>query len=197
MVTQQFLTMRKYILISLKLTLVMIVICCVGYPLIVAVVGWLTPGQGNGETVEYNGKVVGYANIGQKFTDDKYFWSRPSAAAYNAMGSGGSNKGPGNPDYLKDVQAHIDTFLAHNPGVRAADIPAELVTYSGSGLDPDLSPAGARIQVRRVAAVRHLSEDKVNALVDRYTQRPLWGIFGPSKVNVLKLNIALEKGEAN
>jgi K+-transporting ATPase ATPase C chain len=189
--------MRKYILISLKLTLVMIVICCVGYPLIVAVVGWLTPGKGNGETVEYNGKVVGYANIGQKFTDDKYFWSRPSAVAYNAMGSGGSNKGPSNPDYLKDVQAHIDTFLAHNPGVRKEDIPAELVTYSGSGLDPDLSPAGAKIQVGRVAAVRHLSEDKVNALVDRYTQRPLWGIFGPAKVNVLRLNVALDKGEAN
>jgi potassium-transporting ATPase KdpC subunit len=189
--------MRKYILPALKLTLVMIVICSALYPLLVAVIGWLTPGQGNGETVEYNGKVVGYANIGQKFTDDKYFWSRPSAVAYNAAGSGGSNKGPSNPDYLKDVQAHIDTFLAHNPGVRKEDIPAELVTYSGSGLDPDVSPAGAMIQARRVAAVRHLSEDKVNALVDRYTQRPLWGIFGPAKVNVLKLNIALEKGEAN
>ena len=189
--------MRKYILISLKLTLVMIVLCSVIYPLVVAVVGWLTPGQGNGEAVEYNGKVVGYANIGQKFTDDKYFWSRPSAVAYNAMGSGGSNKGPGNPDYLKDVQAHIDTFLAHNPGVSRADIPAELVTYSGSGLDPDLSPAGAKIQVGRIAAVRHLSEDKVNALVDRYTQRPLWGIFGPAKVNVLRLNIALDRGEVN
>jgi K+-transporting ATPase ATPase C chain len=189
--------MRKYILPSLKLTLVLIVICSVLYPLLVAVVGWLTPGQGNGETVVYNGKVVGYANIGQRFTDDKYFWSRPSAAGYNAAASSGSNKGPSNPDYLKDVKAHIDTFLAHNPGVRAADIPAELVTYSGSGLDPDLSPAGAKVQVKRIAAVRHLSEEKLNALVDRYVQGPLWGIFGPSKVNVLGLNIALDKGEAN
>jgi potassium-transporting ATPase KdpC subunit len=189
--------MRKYILISLKLTLVMIVICSVVYPLIVAAAGWITPGRGNGETVEYNGKVVGYANIGQKFTADKYFWSRPSAVGYNAAGSGGSNKGPSNPDYLKDVQAHIDTFLAHNPGVKKEDIPAELVTYSGSGLDPDLSPAGAKIQAGRIAVVRHLSEDKVNALVDRYTQRPLWGIFGPAKVNVLRLNIALDNGEAN
>src|ERR1700678_1330097 len=189
--------MRKYILPSLKLTLVLIVICSVLYPLLVAVVGWLTPGQENRVRVEYNGKAVGYANIGQRFTDDKYFWSRPSALAYNAAGSGGSNKGPSNPDYLKDVQAHIDTFLAHNPGVRAADIPAELVTYSGSGLDPDLSPAGAMIQVKRVAVVRHLSEDKVNALVDRYVQRPLWGIFGPAKVNVLQLNLALDRGEAN
>lgn len=175
----------------------MIIICSVVYPLLVALAGRLTPGQGNGQTLEYNGKVVGYANIGQKFTEDKYFWSRPSAVGYNAMGSGGSNKGPSNPDYLKDVQAHIDTFLAHDPGVRAADIPAELVTYSGSGLDPDLSPAGAEIQVRRVAAVRHLPEDKVNALVERYTERPLWGIFGPAKVNVLRLNIALDRGEAD
>jgi potassium-transporting ATPase KdpC subunit len=189
--------MRKYILPSLKLTLVLIIICSVLYPLLVAVVGWMTPGQGNGVTVEYNGKVVGYANIGQRFTDDKYFWSRPSAAAYNAAGSGGSNKGPSNPDYLKDVQAHIDTFLAHNPAFRAADIPAELVTYSGSGLDPDLSPAGVRIQVKRISVVRHLSEDKVNALVDRYVQQPLWGIFGPAKVNVLQLNLALDRGEAN
>ena len=189
--------MRKYILPSLKLTLVMIIICSVAYPLLVAVVGWLTPGQGNGVTVVYNGKVVGYANIGQKFTDDKYFWSRPSAVAYNAAGSGGSNKGPSNPDYLKDVQAHIDTFLAHNPGVRREEIPAELVTYSGSGLDPDLSPAGAKIQVRRIAAVRHLSEDKINALIERDSQRPLWGIFGPAKVNVLQLNVALDRGEAS
>jgi len=156
-------------------------------------VGKLTPGGGKGETVTVNGRVVGYANIGQRFTDDKYFWSRPSAVGYNAAGSGGSNKGPSNPDYLKDVQAHIDTFLAHNPGVKKEDIPAELVTYSGSGLDPDLSPAGAKIQVARIAAVRHLDPDKLNALVDRYTQGPLLGILGPSKVNVLKLNIALDE----
>lgn len=189
--------MRKYIWISLKLTIVMIVICAGLYPLLVAGIGKLTPGHGDGVTVVSNGKVVGYENIGQKFTDDKYFWSRPSAVGYNAAGSGGSNKGPSNPDYLKDVQAHIDTFVAHNPGVRKEDIPAELVTYSGSGLDPDLSPAGAKIQVRRIAAVRHLPAERVEALVDRYTVRPLLGIFGPSKVNVLQLNIALDKGEGN
>ncbi len=140
-----------------------------------------------------NGKVVGYANIGQHFSADKYFWSRPSSVGYNAAGSGGSNKGPSNPDYLKDVQAHIDSFLVHNPGVKKEEIPAELVTYSGSGLDPDISPAGARIQIRRVAAVRGLPADKLNELVDRYTQGPLLGIFGPSKVNVLRLNVALDE----
>ena len=118
--------MKKYILPSLKMTLVLLIICSLLYPLLIAAIGKLTPGKGKGETVMVNGKVVGYANIGQKFDQDKYFWSRPSAAAYNAAGSSGSNKGPTNPDYLKDVQSKIDTFLAHNPGVKKEEIPAEL-----------------------------------------------------------------------
>lgn len=185
--------MKKYILTSLKLTAVFIILCSVIYPLLIAGIGKLTPGQGKGETLTAGGKVVGYANIGQRFSADKYFWSRPSAVSYNAAGSGGSYKGPSNPDYLKDVQAHIDSFLAHNPGVKKEEIPAELVTYSGSGLDPDISPEGAKIQVRRVAAARQLPEDKLNSLVERYIQKPLWGMFGPAKVNVLKLNIALDE----
>ena len=184
--------MKKYILPSLKLTLVLLILCAVIYPFLIAAVGRLTPGKGAGETVSVNGKVVGYANIGQHFSADKYFWSRPSAVAYNAAGSAGSNKGPSNLDYLKDVQAHIDSFLVHNPGIKKEDIPVELVTYSGSGLDPDVSPAGARVQVKRVAAARKLPEDKLNALVDRYTEKPLLGLFGPEKVNVLKLNVALD-----
>ncbi len=184
--------MKKYILPSLKLTAVFIVLCAGIYPLLIAGVGKMTPGQGRGETLSVGGKVVGYANIGQHFSADKYFWSRPSAVGYNAAGSAGSNKGPSNPDYLKDVQAHIDSFLAHNPGVRKENIPVELVTYSGSGLDPDLSPAGAKIQVARVAAARGMAADKLNELVDRYTEKPLLGLLGPAKVNVLKLNIALD-----
>jgi K+-transporting ATPase ATPase C chain len=184
--------MKKYLLPSIKITLVFLVICAVLYPLFIAAIGRLAPGQGKGETLSVSGKVVGYANIGQKFDKDKYFWSRPSAVAYNAAGSGGSNKGPSNPDYLKDVQSKIDTFLAHNPGIKKEEIPAELVTYSGSGLDPDLSPAGARVQVRRVAAVRGLPEAKLNDLVASLTEKPFLGMFGPPKVNVLKLNIALD-----
>jgi K+-transporting ATPase ATPase C chain len=184
--------MKKYIIPSLRLTLVFIVLCAVVYPLLIAAIGRLTPGQGKGETVSLNGRVVGYANIGQRFSQDRYFWSRPSAVGYNAAGSAGSNKGPSNPEYLKDVQAHIDSFLAHNPGVKKEEIPAELVTYSGSGLDPDISPAGARVQVKRVARARNMSEEQLNALVDRCTERPLLGMFGPAKVNVLKLNIALD-----
>lgn len=185
--------MKKYIIPSLRLTLVFIIICAVVYPLLIAAIGRMTPGRGKGETLSVNGKVVGYANIGQHFSEDRYFWSRPSAVSYNAAGSAGSNKGPSNPDYLKDVQAHIDSFLVHNPGVKKEDIPAELVTYSGSGLDPDISPAGARVQVRRVATARNMPDEQLNALVDRYTERPLLGLFGPSRVNVLKLNIALDQ----
>src|ERR1700685_4601153 len=180
--------MKKYILPSLKITLVFLVICSGLYPLFIAAIGKLTPGQGKGETVLVNGKVVGYTLIGQKFDQDKYFWSRPSAVAYNAAGSGGSNKGPTNPDYLKDVQSKIDTFLAHNPRIKKNEIPAELVTYSGSGLDPDISPKGAFVQVARVAKARNIPEEKVIALVNRHIEKPLLGLFGPEKINVLKLN---------
>ncbi|MDR3712980.1 MAG: K(+)-transporting ATPase subunit C [Puia sp.] len=185
--------MKKYILPSLKITVAFLILCSVLYPLFIALVARLAPGQGRGETLSVNGKVVGYANIGQKFDQDKYFWSRPSAVAFNAAGSAGSNKGPSNPDYLKDVQAHIDTFLVHNPGVRKEEIPAELVTYSGSGLDPDLSPAGARVQVKRIAVVRGIPEATLYDLVNTQTEKPLLGLFGPAKVNVLKLNLALDR----
>ena len=183
--------MKQYILPSLKLTLVLLVLCSAIYPLLIAAVGKLTSGSDDGETVTVNGKVVGYANIGQKFTEDKYFRGRPSAVDYNAAGSAGSNKGPSNPDYLKTVQDRIDTFLVHNPDVKKEDIPAELVTASGSGLDPDLSPAAAKIQVKRIAAVRGVDEASLNKLIDDHTQGPLVGLLGPSKVNVLKLNVAL------
>jgi potassium-transporting ATPase KdpC subunit len=185
--------MKKYILPSLKMTLVFLVICSVLYPLLIAGVGKITTGQGKGETVSVNGKVVGYAEIGQKFDQDKYFWSRPSAVAYNAAASAGSNKGPTNPDYLKDVQSKIDTFLKHNPGVKKEEIPAELVTYSGSGLDPDISPEGAYVQVARIARTRKISEENIRALVAQHIQKPLLGILGPEKINVLKLNVALDE----
>ena len=178
---------------SLKLTFVLFIICSVIYPLLIAAVGKLTPGGGDGETVKVNGKVVGYAIVGQKFTDDKYFWSRPSAVDYNAAGSAGSNKGPTNPDYLKSVQDRIDTFLVHNPGIDKKDIPAELVTASGSGEDPDLSPAAAKVQIKRIATIRHIDEPKLIALVDEHTDGPLFGLIGPSKVNVLKLNVAVDE----
>ncbi|WP_276504872.1 K(+)-transporting ATPase subunit C [Terrimonas pollutisoli] len=181
--------MKKNILISFKLTLVMITLCAVFYPLLIAAIGKVTPGGGRGETILLNGKVVGYEKIGQQFTDDKYFWGRPSAVDYNADGSAGSNKGPSNPDYLKVVQERIDSFLKHNPGVRREEIPAEMVTASGSGLDPHISPASAYVQVKRVATVRGLAEDKVRTLVEQHIEK---SVFAPSVINVLKLNVALD-----
>lgn len=183
----------KSFLIPIKLTLVLIIVCAGIYPLLIAFVSKLAPGGGKGETISVNGKVVGFAKVGQKFTEDKYFQGRPSAVDYNAAGSAGSNKGPSNPDYLKMVQDRIDTFLVHNPGVKKEDIPAEMVTASGSGLDPDLSPASAYVQVKRIAAVRGLPEDKVKSLVETHVEKPLFGMLGPAKVNVLKLNVALDE----
>lgn len=183
----------KNFLISIKLTLVLIVLCALVFPVLIAMISKLAPGGGKGETVMAHGRVVGYAKIGQKFTADKYFWGRPSAVDYNAAGSAGSNKGPSNPDYLKTVQDRIDSFLVHNPGVKKEEIPAEMVTASGSGLDPDISPASAFIQVKRVAAVRGISADNVKKLVDEHIDKPFLGLFGPSKINVLKLNIALDE----
>ena len=145
-----------------------------------------------GQTVAVNGKVVGYYLEGQHFTHDNYFWSRPSAVAYNAAGSGGSNKGPTNPDYLKQVQDRIDSFMVHNPGIDKGAIPSEMVTASGSGLDPDLSPAGATVQVKRIAAARKMDEQRIRELIAAHTQQPLLGLLGTSKVNVLALNIALD-----
>jgi len=185
--------MKKYVWPSVKLTLVLIIIFAVLYPLLISGIAKMAPGAGKGEQITLNGKVVGYANIGQQFTEDKYFWGRPSAVDYKAAGSAGSNKGPTNPDYLKMVQERIDSFLAHNPAVKKEEIPTELVTASGSGLDPDVSLAAAFIQVKRIAAIRGLDEKQLVALVDKQTEKPFLGLFGPAKVNVLKLNIELDK----
>jgi K+-transporting ATPase ATPase C chain len=185
--------MKQHFFPALRLTLVCIVVFMGLYTLLIWGIAQAAPGNGKGETVSVNNKVVGYKLEGQNFTADKYFNSRPSACGYNAAGSGASNKGPSNPDYLKDVQNRIDTFLVHNPSVKKEDIPSELVTASGSGLDPDLSPKGAYAQVPRIAKTRNISEEKINVLVAQQIQKPLLGLFGPEKVNVLELNIDLDK----
>ena len=184
--------MKTNILPAIRLTIVCILFFCGVYTLFVLGIAQAAPAKGKGETVTVNGKIVGYKLIGQKFTDDKYFRSRPSAVDYNAAGSGGSNKGPTNPDYLKTVQDRIDSFLVHDPGVKKEEIPSELVTASGSGQDPDLSPAAAYIQVKRIASVRNIPVEKINDLVKKNIAKPLAGLFGTERVNVLQLNIDLD-----
>jgi len=185
--------MKKYIIQSLRLSGVLMVLLCVIYPLTIAFVGKFSAGEGSGEKVTKNGKVVGYALIGQSFTKPEYFWGRPSAVGYNAAGSGGSNKGPTNADYLKDVEGRIDTLLKYHPYLKKSDIPADMVTASGSGLDPDISEQAAIMQIKRVATNRGLTDRAVAELVVKNTEGPLFGLFGPSKVNVLKLNVALDE----
>lgn len=185
--------MKTNLLPALRLTLV----CILFFSGVYSAIVWgmalaIAPNGGKGETVQVNGKTVGYALIGQKFTGDKYFWSRPSAVDYNAASSCGSNKGPSNPDYLAQVQERLDTFIAHNPTVQKSDVPAELVTASGSGLDPDLSPKAALVQVERIAKLRNISKQKLVDLVNSQTQKPVLGLMGTARVNVLQLNIALD-----
>ena len=187
--------MKNYILQSIRLTAVLMVLLCIIYPLIVAFAGGFSKGQGGGEKIIKNGKVVGYALLGQSFTKPEYFWGRPSAVDYNAAGSGGSNKGASNQEYLQQVSDRIDTLLKYHPALKKADIPADMVMASGSGLDPNISERGAIMQIKRIAAVRNLDEKVVAELVAKNTKEPLFGLFGPTSVNVLKLNLALDELE--
>ena len=186
----------KTLLKSLKITLAFCVFFSVFYILILWVFAQVAgPNKGNAEVATLDGKVVGAANVGQMFTKDIYFWGRPSSAGdgYDATSSAGSNKGPTNQEYLDEVKARIDTFLVHHPYLNRADVPAEMVTASGSGLDPNITPQCAYVQVKRVAQARGLTEKQVRAIVDKSIEKPFLGLLGTEKVNVLKLNIALEE----
>ncbi|WP_264564625.1 K(+)-transporting ATPase subunit C [Flavobacterium sp. N3904] len=181
----------KNIFSILKFTALTVVLFAIIYPLAIYGIAQFAPNKGKGETISVNGKVVGYQKIGQKFDKSNYFWGRPSAVDYNAAGSAGSNKGPSNPEYLALVQKRIDTFLIVHPYVKKSEIPSDMVTASGSGLDPNISPEGALIQVKRVAKNRNLSEEKVQALVETKINKPT--VMGTATVNVLELNVALDE----
>jgi K+-transporting ATPase ATPase C chain len=152
------------------------------------------PFQANGSLIVKDGKVVGSTLIGQPFDEPKYFWGRPSATSpfgYNAAASSGSNLSPTNPDLVKAVQGRVEALRAADPG-NTAPVPVDLVTASGSGLDPHISPAAALYQVPRVARERKLAPDAVRALVERNTEGRFWGLLGEPRVNVLALNLALD-----
>jgi potassium-transporting ATPase KdpC subunit len=173
--------MKENIFPAIRLTVVCLLFFSGIYTLIVLGVAQFAPNKGKGEIVTANGKTY-YSNIGQKFTDDKYFYSRPSAVGYNAAGAGGSNKGPSNPDYLAEVQARIDTFLVHNPGVNKSEIPSDIVTASGGGLDPHISVQAATIQVKRIAKVRDIAEGNLEQLIISNTEKPLMGLLGTERI---------------
>lgn len=183
--------MKNNILPAIKLSLLSILLLAVIYPIVVWGIAQFSPNKGKAEIITQNGKSY-YSNVGQSFTKDKYFNSRPSAVAYNAAGSGGSNKAASNPEYLKVVKARIDTFLIHNPGVNKAEIPVDLITASGSGLDPDISIQAAKVQIKRIAKIRNISEALLQQLINQHIEKPIFGLFGPEKINVLKLNLDLD-----
>lgn len=181
---------------SFRITIAFCVFLSVFYILVLWIFAQFAgPNKGNAEVVTLDGQVVGAANVGQKFTKDIYFWGRPSCAGdgYDAANSAGSNKGPTNTEYLAEVEVRIDTFLIHHPYLNRKEVPAEMVTASASGLDPDITPACAYVQVRRVAQARDMDEDAVKAIVDKTIEKPLLGLFGTEKVNVLRLNITLDE----
>lgn len=183
---------------SFRLTTVFCVFLTLFYILILwGVSVLLGPNHGKTELVTLDGQVVGAANVGQSFTKDIYFWGRPSCAGdgYDATSSSGSNKGPTNPEYLDEVNARVDAFLKHHPYLQRKDIPAEMVTASGSGLDPHITPACAYVQVQRVANARGMNVESVQKIVEDHIEKPFMGIFGTETVNVLKLNVALEKSD--
>jgi potassium-transporting ATPase KdpC subunit len=172
------------------------VITGVLYPLAVtASAAVLFSDKANGSLIVKDSKILGSELIGQPFDDPKYFWSRPSAttpSAYNAGASAGSNLGPTNPTLTQNVSARVDALRAADPE-NTAPVPVDLVTFSGSGLDPHISPAAAEYQIRRVSRARGLAIARVRALVHAHTERPLFGIFGEPRVNVLLLNLALDR----
>jgi K+-transporting ATPase ATPase C chain len=185
--------MKKNLIVAIRFTLITTVVFGLGYPLLVTALSqWIFPKQANGSLIVRNGQVIGSSLIGQGFQGDKYFHPRPSLAGngYDATASGGSNLGPTNQALVTRVQQDVAKLQQENPGVA---IPADLVTSSGSGLDPDISPAAADFQIPRVAKARGISQAELRKVVAKHTQARQFGIFGEARVNVLELNLALDE----
>lgn len=184
--------MRRNLLVAVRFTLITTVVFGLLYPLVVTMFSqWIFPHQANGSLVMKDGKVIGSKLIAQAFTGDQYFHPRPSAAGsgYDPTSSSGSNLAPTNQALVTRVQQDVAKLQKENPG---AAIPADLVTTSGSGLDPDISPAAADFQIPRVAKARGISPDDLRRIVARHTQPRQLGLLGEPRVNVLELNLDLD-----
>ncbi|HXX74962.1 MAG TPA: potassium-transporting ATPase subunit KdpC [Nitrospiraceae bacterium] len=187
--------MKDQIRPALTLLLILTVLTGLVYPLAVTGMAQLFfPDHANGSLIVQNGKVIGSKLIGQYFDRPEYFWSRPSATSpfpYNAAASGGSNLGPTNPALIEAVKVRVAALRAADPG-NELPIPVDLITASGSGLDPHISPAAALYQLKRVARARGLNDDSVLRLVAQHTEGRQFGLLGERRVNVLQLNLALD-----
>lgn len=186
---------------GIRLTIVLIAICGLAYPLLITGIGQLLfPSQANGSVITHNGKEVGSKLIGQQYNDDGHFVGRISAVNYNTSTdgkeidatSGSENLGPTSEVLKQRVEADIKAFLEKNPTLSKEDISSELVSQSGSGLDPDITPMGAKIQVDRVAKAIGISKDDLNKLIDENTKGKSLGLYGAERVNVLELNMAVD-----
>lgn len=189
----------KALLTSFRMLLVFSVICGLAYPLLITGVAQVAfPKQANGSLIIENGQLRGSSLIGQNFDDPRYFWGRPSATspAYNAAASSGSNQGPTNPALKEAIEARVKSLRDADPG-NHKPVPTDLVTASGSGLDPHISPAAAEYQLPRVARARGISENRVRQLVREHMQGPQLCILGEPVVNVLELNLALDRETAH
>lgn len=196
---------------AVSVTVVLMLICGLLFPcLLTGLSSVLFPHQAGGSLITVNGTAVGAEHVGQEFTQDCYMWSRPSAYHYNVytegedgakyyndgtefggLASGSNNYAPSNPALVERVEADMEAFLEKNPGIKREDIPTDLLTASGSGLDPHISPASAQIQLPRIAQASGLSEESLQEIVKRNTTGKLLGVFGEETVNVLKVNIEI------
>jgi potassium-transporting ATPase KdpC subunit len=188
-------------MVAVKMTIVLTVLLGIVYPLaMVGVTHVLFPAQADGSLLYRNGAVVGSSLIGQNFKSPGYFHSRPSAAGnngYDPTSSSGSNLGPTSKSLIDSVKGRLKSVLEENPGAQPSQVPVDIVTASGSGLDPEISPAAAELQVARVAKARGISQDAVRALISTYTRSRLAGFLGEPGVNVLELNLALDAQRNN
>lgn len=196
---------------AVLVTVVLMLICGLLFPcLLTGLSSVIFPHQAGGSLITVNGMAVGAEHVGQKFTQDCYMWSRPSAYHYNVytesedgrkyyndgtefggLASGSNNYAPSNPALVERVEADMEAFLEKNPEIKREDIPTDLLTASGSGLDPHISPASAQIQLPRIAQASGLSEESLQEIVKRNTAGKLLGVFGEETVNVLKVNIEI------